>query len=80
MTRLTYRYSTEKVDYGSPAWKQIECDLLNAGIYWFLIDPYDLETIAVMVSRYDVREFCEIVNAEHEAEFNHCELPDKCLR
>lgn len=79
MTRLTYRYSTEKVGFGSPTWKCVERDLNNAGVYWFLTDPYDLETIAVMVSLYAAQEFCEIVNEEHEAEFTNCELPNRCL-
>ena len=80
MRRQTYRYSTKKVCFGSPTWKCIVQDLNNADVYWFLTNPYDLETIAVMVSWYDTPMFVGIVNKEHEAEFREAELPDRIFR
>lgn len=74
MDRLTYRYITDKVEFGSPTWRLIDSDLKAAGVYWFLTDPYRLEAIAVMVNRYDEEKFLEIVNERYDANFYGREL------
>lgn len=74
MNRQTYRYVTKFVDFGSPKWQCIEKDLKEAGIYWFLTDPYRCESIAVMVSRYHEQQFLHVVNKIHDGEFYSREI------
>lgn len=74
MRRCTFRYATKSVDFGSPTWQQIECLLKAYGIYWFLTDPYNSETMAIMVAQWDEQKFLDIVNTKCNANFYGREL------